>query len=179
MISLMAGDIKSADFTHTAVMDYYARDLVAETAYHRGWIASIDFRYRDAFTFYAKAARLMPSIGVYLNRAGEAAHTLKEYDEAILYYELALALDLKESGKDHSGVVISYSNLALAWEEKKNYGKAIGYYELALESTLKAYGEEHSGVSYFRNNLASMWKASGDYAKAIKDEGENYDGGNL
>ena len=140
---------------------------VAEAAYQRSQIAKDAIRYREAFTHSQKAVRLVPDNAVYLNGAGQLAEILGAYQQAIGYYEQALASDLKIDGEDHPDVATIRNNLGSAWDSLGDYQKAIGYFEQALASDLKTYSEEHPKVAIRRNNFGHAWKALGESKKAI------------
>ena len=60
--------------------------------------------------------------------------TFAQYNQAIEYYERALAIDIKAFGHDHRNVAIYRNNLRLEWKPKGKYDKAIKYHKLSFKS---------------------------------------------
>jgi len=83
---------------------------------------------------------------------GNNADELKEYDNAILYYQKAIELN--------SDFAAAYFNIALVYHEKGNYDNSIKYY-------LKTTQLDSSFISAFYN-LGLVFDDKGDYEKAIK-----------
>ena len=144
-----------------------AARVTAEANYQRCQIAVDEIRYRQASTLCRRAMQLAPDRTDYLSDSADLAHTLGEYEQAVEYYEQALANELKTFGEDHPNVAISRNNLGATWDSLGDYQKAIGYYEQALASDIKIYGEDHPDVAIDRNNLGLAWHALGEYKKAI------------
>lgn len=144
-----------------------ANMVTAEANYQRCQIAEDEIRYRQALTLCQRAVQLAPERTDYLSNLANLAHTLGEYEQAVKYYEQALANNLKTNGEDHPDVAISRNNLGAALDSLGEYEKAISYYEKALESDLKTYGEDHPDVAIDRNNLGMALLALGEYKKAI------------
>ena len=90
-----------------------------------------------------------------------------EYDQAIDYYEKALAVHIKTFGEDHPTVAGDWNNLGVAWANKGENDRAIDYYEKALASNLKTFGPDHPKVATRWNNLGEAWDSKGQYDKAI------------
>ena len=144
-----------------------ADKVAAEASYQRCQIAADEIRYRQASTLCRRAMQLAPDRTDYLSDSADLAHTLGEYEQAVKYYEQALANELKTFGEDHPNVAISRNNLGATWDSLGDYQKAIGYYEQALASDIKIYGEDHPDVAIDLNNLGLAWHALGEYIKAI------------
>lgn len=81
--------------------------------------------------YYEVAARLDPKNSNYLNQAGLVLSTLGDYDQAIAFYEKALASDIKTFGENHPSVARDWNNLGTAWYQKGEYDKAIEYLQKA------------------------------------------------
>ncbi len=83
-----------------------------------------------------------------------------EYHEALLYYEQAVSLDLKNSKH-----LNKYgTNLYTLGE----YKKAIRCFEEALEIDKATYGEKHPDVAIRLNNIGNAWNALNEPRKAIE-----------
>ena len=102
-----------------------------------------------------------------LNAFGQAYNQQGEYDKAIMRFEQAIDIGVKELGEDHPNIASSLNNLGFAWESKGEHDKAIAYFEQALAIDRKVFGEEHPKVATGLNNLGSVWDSKGEYDKAI------------
>ncbi|MGD0591626.1 MAG: tetratricopeptide repeat protein [Bacteroidota bacterium] len=83
---------------------------------------------------------------------GYNAHELKEYDNAILYFQKAIELDPKDAEP--------YAILGAVYNQKGNLVKAIQCCEKAIEL--------NPGFSGAYNNLGLAYKNKGDFDKAIQ-----------
>ena len=142
-------------------------EKIARARFAKAQVLELKLLYRDALEYYAKAVQLAPANTTYLNELGVMHATLGHYDQAIAYFEKALASDLKTFGPEHPEVATRWSNLGVAWRAKGDYDQAIAYYEKALASDLKTFGPEHPHVAIRWNNLGGAWHAKGDYDQAI------------
>ncbi|MFT4926543.1 MAG: tetratricopeptide (TPR) repeat protein [Phenylobacterium sp.] len=141
---------------------------LALTHFERGKLHEANLQYQQARVFLEKAVELVPDNGLYANGAGYINNTLARYQQAIEYFELALAFDLSTCGQEHPNVASDRNNIGMAWLSLGEYHKAIEYFELALASDLNTYGQEHSKVAVYRNNIGGAWGALGEYRKAIE-----------
>jgi len=126
----------------------------AEAAYQRGKLAEDNINYKEAFEHYHRATLLIPDNTHYLNEAGTISHTLGLFDQAIKYFELALASDLKTYDENHPSVARDRNNLGRAWETLGQTEKAIPYYELALAACKNSLGNAHPTTKTIADNLA-------------------------
>ncbi|MCG6552870.1 MAG: tetratricopeptide repeat protein, partial [Candidatus Magnetominusculus sp. LBB02] len=95
-------------------------------------------------------------VATLLNDLGESFRTLGQPEEAIRYYEKAIAIDLAVYDDKHPNVARNYNNLGLALGELGKPVKAKEYFENALAIYLFEYGEKHTKVAKCYNNLASV-----------------------
>jgi len=131
-------------------------EKIARARFAKAQVLELKLLYLDALEYYAKAAQLAPTNTTYLNELGVMHHTLGDYDQAIEYYEKALASDLKTFGPQHPDVATRWNNLGWAWHAKGDYDQAIAYYEKALK-VYKQLGLDHM-VRVVAGNLASAKK---------------------
>ncbi len=90
------------------------------------------------------------------NGLGVAWAAKGDYDQAITYYEKALASILKTLGPEHPHVATTWNNLGEAWAAKGDYDQAITYFEKALK-VYKQFGLDHM-VRIMAKKLASSKK---------------------
>ena len=87
----------------------------AKAAYDLGSIKELQLDYTAAQNYYEQASLLTPKNTLYLNQARVTNYTLANFKKAIVYYEQALASDLKAYGEDHPDVATERNNLGTAW----------------------------------------------------------------
>jgi tetratricopeptide (TPR) repeat protein len=87
------------------------------------------------------------------NNLGHAWNNQGDYDKAIIYYEQALASDLKTLNEDHPNIARDRNNLGHAWYRKGEYDIAIAYYDQALDTLSYKYGENHPKTKIVVANL--------------------------
>jgi len=138
----------------------------AEAAYQKGKTAKKLRNYDMAWKSLNRSVELAPNNSLYLNDTGVLADFLGQHDRAIELLNKALAIDLKTLGPDHHVLAIRWSNLGLAWTNKREYDKAIEYHEKSLASNLKAHGSDHPLVAINLNNLGGAWKEKRDFQRA-------------
>lgn len=136
-----------------AETDSKVETKLAQRAYERGTVKELNLKYSEAKESFVKAAILQPVNSDYQNAAGLISAELAEYDNAIAYYEAALASDLKTFGGGHPSVAIRHNNLGIAWSDKGDYDKAIRYYELSLKVLTSVLGDEHPNTKLVERNL--------------------------
>lgn len=93
---------------------------------------------------------------------------LAEYEKAVIFYQKALKIDEKISGKFHLDYVTSLNNLAIVYQSQGKYDGAIKLFEQVLEIGEKLIGKEHSDYAVYLNNLANTFLLQGRYDEAVK-----------
>ncbi|MCP4397459.1 MAG: tetratricopeptide repeat protein [bacterium] len=142
--------------------------IVAESFYDLGLMKELKIDYQSALSSFKKALQYDRENTLYLSRIGEILSALGKYKEAIIYYDKALASDLKTYWDDLPDEVIAWNNSSSAYDSFGNYEKAIVYYEKGLASLLKAHGDEHPHIAVRLNNLGMAWESLGKYEKAVE-----------
>jgi tetratricopeptide (TPR) repeat protein len=105
----------------------------------------------------------------YLNhQLGFALKHVAQHDEALEYYQKALAIRLKQLGPDHPDVANSYNNIGEIHRAKAEYDKALEYYQKSLAIVLKQLGADHPYVATSYNNIGLVHKAKAEYDKALE-----------
>ena len=87
------------------------------------------------------------------NALGSAWQDKGDYDQAIHYFEQALASHLKTFGEDHPDVARDRNNLGSAWLAKDDDDRAITYFEQALLEFERLLGENHPSTKTVAQNL--------------------------
>jgi tetratricopeptide (TPR) repeat protein len=88
------------------------------------------------------------------------------YDEAVLNYEIALAIQEHVFGKYDELVVSTLSDLALFYREHGEYEKAEPLFERALEIRERKLGGNHPHVRRSLSELAAVYELQGKYSEA-------------
>ncbi|EGD75624.1 mbre TPR repeat protein [Salpingoeca rosetta] len=104
-------------------------------------------------------ARLCHQVGLVLREFGE-------HDQAIAYYEAALALHA-EAGNE-GDVAALKASIGIAYTKKGEYDKALGFLEAALAILLRTEGENGDSVATVYTNLGEAYDDKGEYDKAIE-----------
>jgi tetratricopeptide (TPR) repeat protein len=101
------------------------------------------------------------------NNLAVALGQLGRHDESVPILRQVLDVRLKD-GDDHSEVITSRLNLAVALEKRGEYGIAAAQLELALDSAKRALGEDHPTTLHITNTLALVYLRQGDFAGGEK-----------
>ncbi|GHU66585.1 hypothetical protein FACS1894184_04930 [Clostridia bacterium] len=93
---------------------------------------------------------------------------LSQYDEALRYYNEALAaINDTEFERDELGGIINNAICALLSEKGENL-KALNMYEEWLKIYQPVFGEESKDTAGVYNNIGIIYIKNGDYSKAIE-----------
>lgn len=144
---------------------------------HRiGTLYFIQGKYQDALSHFLKSKEIwdivapMHSAGI-CSEIGNAHYRLKDYRNALSYYERAL--DINKQAGDIQGLGYSYNNVGLALFRLGDKKKALQALELALKYRIDADSKE--GISNSYVNLAMYYLAEGDREKALMYGKKNLD----
>ncbi len=127
--------------------------------------------YLKAARMYVKAIEIeekapnpdLSRLASTLNEAGYCYDLAGRYDQAIKYYQEALAID-KKLGREED-VAARLNSIGLVYNARGEYDQAIRYYEeaLAIDKRLKS-----KRVAIRLNNIGMVYKDRGQYDQAIK-----------
>ncbi len=134
------------------------KKAAAADAFELAKIRELHLDYRGALPFYEQAVELAPDDSLYLNDLGVLLHTLGETDQAITFYNQALAIDLKVLGDQHPNVAIRYNNLGSAWQGKGDVEQAITFFKKALPILQSKLGDDHPNTKTVRDNIETLKK---------------------
>ncbi|KAF3284330.1 hypothetical protein TWF970_011548 [Orbilia oligospora] len=93
---------------------------------------------------------------------------LGEYDEALRWYERAIAISEKIFGKDHPSTLHTVSKLASIYYKQKIYNVAMQLYKQVLDGREKVLGEDHPLTLEAINSLALVYQGQESYDMAIQ-----------
>ncbi|KAK6495581.1 hypothetical protein TWF481_002629 [Arthrobotrys musiformis] len=90
-----------------------------------------------------------------------------KYDEAMQWYEQALAGSEKALGKDHLDTLATVHGIASVFLGQGKYDEAMMWYERALASEEKALGKDHPDTLATVHGIASVFLGQGKYDEAM------------
>ncbi len=108
------------------------------------------------------------SIGTLFYYIGRSYYAQGNYDNALEYYEKALAISEEASGPEHESIAPVYSNIAMVHKEEGNYEKALEYNYKALAIFEKELGNEDSSTATVYNNIAEIYHIQENYVNALE-----------
>ena len=168
-LALAKGDQNKAKimFSRITTLPNASKQQIANAKYNLGLIAESRLDYRSAYQHYGEAVNLDGENIRYLNKAGDMAKTMAQYDVATAYYEDILHKVNNSEAEASITPASVKSNLGTVWRKKGRYNKAISYFEDSLAENLLKHGPEHSAVTSEWNNLGIAWRNKKKYDKAI------------
>jgi Tfp pilus assembly protein PilF len=101
------------------------------------------------------------------NQLGCVKDDRGEYQEAITFYEKALAIQQQSLGPNHPDLAVSYNNIGTAYDSMGDYPKALSSYEKALAIQQQSLGPNHPDLAVSYNNIGTAYDSMGDYPKAL------------
>lgn len=136
--------------------------------YLAGETKELLLKYDIAAIHFQKALVLDPQNSKYLSAYAVNEVTRAHYDEAIEYFQKALAIDtIVFKGQPEKAAVL-YNYLGSAWKAKGEYDFAIDYQEKALAIYIRVLGEKHPNVAQCYDDIGWVWEDKGDYDRALE-----------
>ncbi len=89
------------------------------------------------------------------------------YKDALIFFEKAYDLRLKQHPKNRIGLAESNTNIAFIYYIKSNYEAALQHAEKALSYNLKEFGSNHHYLISNYNNLAIIYNELQQFKKAL------------
>ena len=77
------------------------------------------------------------------NHIGNVYESQGKYEEALVQYQKALAIDLAVHGQDHPSVADSYNNIGVVYGSQGNTSAATEMYTKAYHIYLQVLGPDH------------------------------------
>ena len=96
-------------------------------------------------------------------------------EKAILYYQKALDIWIKETDKDPFDISTSYYNIGAAYVKLHDYPNALEYLNRSLDIRTKEYGEMNPYVALVIGQIGGVYYEQEDYAKALELFSNAYD----
>ena len=92
---------------------------------------------------------------------------LKEYDQAITWFNKDLEISLKILGDEDTRIAKTYNGLAWGYRKKNDYEQAIQYHQKVLAIQAAIDGSNSLNVAYTYCNIADAYNNIGDSATAL------------
>jgi tetratricopeptide (TPR) repeat protein len=90
-----------------------------------------------------------------------------EYQEAITFYEKALAIQQQSLPPNHPDLASSYNNIGMVHSTMGHYPKALSYYEKDLAIGNQSLPPNHPHLASSYNNIGNVYGSMGDFPKAL------------
>jgi tetratricopeptide (TPR) repeat protein len=94
--------------------------------------------------------------------------SIKQYKDALFFYQKALEIERKTIGTDHPHYAACLNDLALLYKSMGEYGEAIPLLQQALKIRHQSLGSKHPHFAYFLYNLALLYTATNHPEEALK-----------
>jgi tetratricopeptide (TPR) repeat protein len=101
------------------------------------------------------------------NQLGWVKYQEGEYQEAIRFYEKALAIQQQSLPPNHPSLAGSYGNIGNVYQNMGDYPKALSSYEKALVIQQQSLPPNHPDLASSYNNIGTVYDNMGDYPKAL------------
>lgn len=124
---------------------------------------------RKAIELFRSAGSIQDqNIALCYNLMGIIHKMQGDYNQAIVYYNKALDINLTFYGQSHPEVARNYSNIGRIHFDQGDYLIALEYYEKALKIRLSVYRENHLEVVENYNSIAAIYDKQRDYSTALE-----------
>jgi tetratricopeptide (TPR) repeat protein len=90
-----------------------------------------------------------------------------EYQEAVTFYEKALALVQQSLPPNHPSLASNYNNIGSAYDGMGDHPKALSHYEKALAIDQQSLPPNHPNLAASYLNIGSVYHKMDDYPKAL------------
>ena len=120
---------------------------------------------QGALVNIAKAAMTEDSF-MLMNGLGQLLVGQAKYDEALAWYEKALAGFVGKG--DEENTATTYGHMAFVYKNQGEYEKALEWYEKGLAIKLKTLGPDHPSTATSYGHMGSVYDDQGEYEKALE-----------
>ncbi|MEM9919428.1 MAG: CHAT domain-containing tetratricopeptide repeat protein [Bacteroidota bacterium] len=147
-----------------------------------GFAAQDSKRYKEAFVAFRQAIRLLEeeeevdeeSLAYAYNNIGFLHNLLQEYDQALRYFERAVALNeklYKETSDSYTRLALAqnFENLGIVYKRKKQYATALRYTRRSRDILTKELGTiYHAEIAKCLDNFGDIYFEQGKAQKALR-----------
>jgi len=123
--------------------------------------------FRHALSLYETQPGTDASVAFLQHRLGQSLAQRGDWDEAIVCFEAALAIDIVQGGEYQVSVATTYHHLAQAHSSRQNFDKAIHYYDKAIKIDQFIQGPRHRNIATELTDLGHAFMGNRQYDKAI------------
>ncbi|CAF3849355.1 unnamed protein product [Adineta steineri] len=100
------------------------------------------------------------------HQLGRIKDSQEEYQEALSYYEKALAIRQQSLPLNHPDLGASYSNIGVVYDNMGDYLRALSNYEKALAIRQQSLPLNHPDLGSSYNSIGLVYENMGNYLKA-------------
>ena len=144
-------------------------EQIRATILQNGGFAEVNSRcqmgIQGALVNIAKAAMTEASFKL-MNGLGQLLVGQAKYDEALAWYEKALAGFVGKG--EEKNTATTYNNMASVYNKQGEYEKALEWYEKGLAIQLKTVGPDHPSTATSYNNMAVLCYNMEEYKKSLE-----------
>ncbi len=101
-------------------------------------------------------------------RIGENYDALRDYENALKYYYMALKIDEGKEQLNNLTTVCLYNDIGVIYHNTQDYEEAIRFYDKALEVGLEITDSTHEIIIQLYENLAEVYEELEDYNKSLE-----------
>jgi tetratricopeptide (TPR) repeat protein len=105
--------------------------------------------------------------GPIYHQLGWVKYNQGEYQEAIIFYEKALAIKQQSLPPNHPDLGASYNNIGMVYDGMGDYPKALSSHEKALAIRQQSLPPNYPDLAASYNNIGLVYGSMGDYPKAL------------
>ncbi|EPS38343.1 hypothetical protein H072_8027 [Dactylellina haptotyla CBS 200.50] len=110
---------------------------------HLGYLDRYSKRSLSEFLRQQERSSEYPTLLDHIHNIALVFNKQGKYDEAMRWYERALAGKEKALGKEHPSILSTVHNIAIVFGSQGKYDEAMQWYERALAGSEKALGKDH------------------------------------
>lgn len=155
------------DSAEKRIMPRKIPELVSNWNVLKGYYLDEKNNIAGALQYYFKGLELCTdrkTRGAIYNNIGVAYRRLKDYDNALKYYELAYAVGMAIG--DTVRMAKSLNNTGSIWYNRLQFAKARSYYEQSLR--LREGMKDSIGILSSLNNIAMIYEEEKNYSGALE-----------
>ena len=110
-------------------------------------------------------------VAISYSNIGAALDSQGKHDEALVYKQKALTIQIKVLGNEHPDVAKSYENIGTDLQCQGKYAEALVYFKKAVRIWIKVWGENSNFYSNLCRNIVALSDDLGDHKQALEYAG--------